>query len=684
MDSGRAPTPAPDPVSASIPEAASARAIASLIGRHGESHADAIRRGVGQVARRWWPEDGDADAFVAFCEANYVADDGERDASFVRLEAALEQIEGHLLELRRELGRPVELDLGPVRSVDTLLQNVELSAHLDDDLYRSKVAFFALLHFPVHTLEDRLRHGAAWDRHAWARSRLLDRFVDRVPAAALQEALRAEHAASNYVDAYDIRMDRLTTPEGERLFPEGLALITHWGLRDDLKSRYAQGAEGLRRQRMIQRVMERIVSQEIPDAVRGNGDLEWCPETNHVSAAPGAAPAPADAAAREPDTRYLRILDVFRAERGVDRHTPNTPTFLRRKFDREREIPEHEVEALLVSVLGAPELKDVAAKIRARLGRDLEPFDIWYTGFQPRGTHDPAALDRIVRERYPSVETFQADLPRILERLGFAPERARWLADRIVVDPSRGAGHAFPAARREDKSHLRTRIPRDGMRYQGFNIAVHELGHNVEQVFSLHAIDHWSLRGVPNTAFTEAFAFLFQARDVEILGLPGPDEETRRLTALHELWVTYEIAGVSLVDMRTWNWLYANPDATPAALREAVRAAARGVWNEYFAPVFGIRDVELLGIYAHMVADPLYLPDYAIGRIIAFQIARRIRSGHFAAEVERMTRLGGLTPDAWMRAAVGGPISADPLLEAAREALREEPRAAAGAGAARA
>lgn len=653
-----------------------ARAIASLLARHGEAQAGAIRRGVGQVARRWWPEDGDAESFAAFCEANYLADEGERAASFARLEAAFEQLDGHLLEIRRELSGPVELDLGPVRAVDSLLQNVELSAHLDDDLYGSKVAFFALLNFPIYSLEEKLRHGSAWDRETWARSRLLDRFADRVPAAALQESIRARHVAAQYVDAYNIRMDRLTTADGRGLFPEGLSLITHWGLRDDLKSRYAEGAAGLPRQRMIQRVMERIVSQEIPDAVRGNGDLVWCPATNQVAAAPGAPAAPANAAAREPDTRYRRILELFHAERVIDRHTPETPTFVRRKFDRERELPERDVEALLISILSAGELKGIAERIRARLGRALEPFDLWYPGFQPRGTHVAEGLDRIVAGRYPTVEAFQADLPQILERFGFMPDRARWLADRIVVDPSRGAGHALPAVRREDKAHLRTRIPRDGMRYQGFNVAMHELGHNVEQVFSLHAIDHGSLRGVPNNGFTEAFAFLFQARDLEILGLPGPGEEARRLAALHELWVVTEIAGVSLVDMRTWNWLYANADATPEALREAVRREARDVWNEYFAPVFGVRDVELLAVYAHMVVDPLYLPDYAIGRVIAFQIGHRLRDGNFGDEVERMTRLGCLTPDAWMRAAVGGPISAKALIDAARESLRDAPHEA--------
>ena len=63
-------------------------------------------------------------------------------------------------------------------------------------------------------------------------------------------------------------------------------------------------------------------------------------------------------------------------------------------------------------------------------------------------------------------------------------------------------GHAFGAARRGDKAYLRTRVEKGGMNYKGFNIAVHEMGHNVEQKFSLNDIDHTLLQGVPNTAFT--------------------------------------------------------------------------------------------------------------------------------------------------------------------------------------
>ncbi|MCK7534347.1 MAG: hypothetical protein MZV63_26685 [Marinilabiliales bacterium] len=63
------------------------------------------------------------------------------------------------------------------------------------------------------------------------------------------------------------------------------------------------------------------------------------------------------------------------------------------------------------------------------------------------------------------------------------------------------------------------------MNYKGYNIAIHEFGHTVEQTISLHDVDHYLLRGVPNTAFTEALAFVFQKRDLELLGIKDENQD---------------------------------------------------------------------------------------------------------------------------------------------------------------
>jgi hypothetical protein len=260
-------------------------------------------------------------------------------------------------------------------------------------------------------------------------------------------------------------------------------------------------------------------------------------------------------------------------------------------------------------------------------------------------------------------------MPNILQGLGFADSTAQFLQSKITIDPSRGIGHAAGPGRRSDNARLRTRVGPDGMDYKGYNIAIHEFGHNVEQVFSLCKVDHTLLRGVPNTAFTEGFAFVFQARDLELLGMAEPDPETEYMKTLDVLWGTYEIGAVSLVDMRVWRWMYAHPDATPADLREAVLDIAKGVWNEFFAPSFGIEDVDLLCIYSHMIDNALYLPNYPLGHIIAFQIEEYMKTRDLASEMERMCRIGSIAPGLWMQEAVGAPISTEPLLHAAEEAL---------------
>jgi hypothetical protein len=641
--------------------------IERLTAKHA-GQEERIRRGVTQVAQRWWPQDGDAEAFAAFCVQSFLADPAGLAAAFRQIEGLQEQIDGRIHEIRREVLTPIDLDTGEISPLDRLFADFDLAPHIDDDLFKTKVAFFALLNFPVHTLQERLEQGDGWDRETWARSRMTERYALRLPAAVAQEVTRVSIAAEHYISGYNIRLDRLLGTQGERLFPEGLRLISHWGLRDELASHYVT-PDGMVKQQIIYKVMERIVRQEIPVAVIDNPGLLWNPFTNEVRSAQEGADISTDAGQREPDTRYAHLLAYYQAAREIDPYSPTAPTFVTRRFERDRQMMVAEAEELLISVLASQEVKDLGALIQARIGRPLQPFDIWYAGFKSRGSHSEETLDRTVQERFPSLEAFQAALPATLEALGFAPDQARWIAGHIVVDPARGAGHALPAIRREDKTHLRTRVPRGGMNYQGYNVALHELGHNVEEVFSLNGIDHWWLSGIPNNGFTEAMAFVFQHRDLELLGLQEPGEEARHAEALGNLWNTYEIAGVSMVDLRVWQWMYEHPEATPAELREAALAIAREVWNRWFAPVFGVEDSEILAIYSHMIVYGLYLPDYAIGHIIAFQVASHLTPETFGAEIERITRQGRVTPGAWMRGAVGGPVSADALLAASRAAL---------------
>jgi oligoendopeptidase F len=217
------------------------------------------------------------------------------------------------------------------------------------------------------------------------------------------------------------------------------------------------------------------------------------------------------------------------------------------------------------------------------------------------------------------------------------------------------------------QSHLRTRIPSDGMDYKGYNIAIHELGHNVEQTISLYDVDYYLLNGVPNTAFTEALAFVFQKRDLDLLGIKNDVSEKNTMDILDKAWHLNEIAGVSLLDISVWKWLYANPNATSEELKEAVIRLANEIWNEYFSPVFDVKDEPVLAIYSHMVSYPLYLSAYAFGQIIEFQLEQHLNGKDFANEIDRIYSLGRLTPNQWMLQATGKPLSVEPLLEAIKK-----------------
>jgi oligoendopeptidase F len=222
-----------------------------------------------------------------------------------------------------------------------------------------------------------------------------------------------------------------------------------------------------------------------------------------------------------------------------------------------------------------------------------------------------------------------------------------------------------------EKAHLRTRIPASGMNYKGYNIAIHEFGHNVEQTISLHDVPNYMINGVPNTAFTEALAFVFQERDLFLLNMKDSNPEKESLKTLDIFWSLYEIMGVSVVDMKMWQWLYANPNSTAKELRDAVLQITKEVWNTYYAPVFGIKDQTILGIYSHMINSPMYLPNYAFGHLIHFQLEEHFKTNEFAPEVLRIFALGQLTPNEWMKRAVGKPLSNEAILTATQEAVEK-------------
>jgi len=624
-----------------------------------------LEEGIRQCAFLWRESDGTEQEFKEFVKENYAADPEAKKALFEKLSGAFEKIYGYYGDLTAELQKPTILKGPEPTTIDYILSTYSPYAHVSEDLFANKLAFITVLNFPNYTLAQKNELGKDWSRQDWAYARMGDLFTTRIPAYVGQLETQAYSNAENYIADYNIMMGHLLTEDGRKLFPEDMVLLSHWNLRDEIKSNYADVPDAAEKQEMIYKVMERIVCQDIPADAINDPSYDWAPYSNKTWKDGKEVTLEAEGA-----QRYERILETFHAYQVADPYCAQQPTAIVRNFEGSMEVSAEEIENLFVDLVSSEQVKKVGKLIASRLGRELRPFDIWYDGFKSRSSMSEDKLSEQTRALYPTPEAFQKGMPKMLQNLGFSKEYSEYVADKIAVEAARGSGHAWGTSGKGYKSYLRTRIGDNGMDYKGYNIAVHEFGHNVEQTIDTYDIDYYTLSGVPNTAFTETLAFVFQKRDLQLLGYDTKVDEN---TTLDIFWGMYEIMGVSLVDMYTWRWLYENPSATAEQLRDNCLRIAREVWNKYYEPVLGTHDSPILAIYSHMVNSPMYLPNYPFGHIIEYQIEE-----HFSQlsdpkvigpEIERIWKIGRLTPQAWMNEAVGSNVSTEPILAAVDKIL---------------
>src|SRR5712691_8659424 len=213
--------------------------VAALVHKHGEGQRARAERGMRQVALLWRAQDGDEKALRAFAEEWFVSHPAQLETLLGRFEYAFEQVDGYFLDLGRELRRWSELELGPQMPIDDVFAGLDLSAHASDDLFASKLAFIALLNFPLPTLDEMLAQGKSWSRRDWSEVRLARRFALRPSSEAQQARSKAYADAQAYIAGYNLWMHHVLAPGGRRLFPAGVRLISHWNLRDEIKADYA-------------------------------------------------------------------------------------------------------------------------------------------------------------------------------------------------------------------------------------------------------------------------------------------------------------------------------------------------------------------------------------------------------------------------------------------------------------
>src|SRR5262249_24530509 len=226
----RAPLPpevpmVPIPGGGAAPAASTTGMVEILVRLHGEGARARAERGVKQVTAFWRAEDGDAAAQQAFVTSAFIADPAALARTRDRLAEAFEAADGHFLEIGRARKPGAERERGPELPIDALLAATDPGAHLQDDLFSSKVAFTVLLNWPLDTLEEIESQGPSWSRTRWAEARLSGRFVTRPSGAALAERQEAYAAAEAYIAGYNLWVHHLVGPGGERPFPSGKRLL---------------------------------------------------------------------------------------------------------------------------------------------------------------------------------------------------------------------------------------------------------------------------------------------------------------------------------------------------------------------------------------------------------------------------------------------------------------------------
>ena len=157
--------PAPEGAETSpISNASLEQVINQLIDKHGDEHADRIRRGVSQTASLWRAGDGSVQDFETFCKHSFIADQDELDEVFDRLAHNFEHLFGYMSRIILELNRQIHEDRGPIHRIDQMFGAYSPAAHISDDLYNNKIAFLVALNFPHYTLDEKNELGGSWTK----------------------------------------------------------------------------------------------------------------------------------------------------------------------------------------------------------------------------------------------------------------------------------------------------------------------------------------------------------------------------------------------------------------------------------------------------------------------------------------------------------------------------------------
>ena len=386
-----------------------------LIEQHGASHRDRIQSGVDRCAALWQEADGDQEAFERFCLDHFIADPDDLARLVERLETSIAQVRGHLYEMRRTLRRWADLRGDEMDHVDELLATFDPAPDLSEQVYTQKLAHLALLNLDRPSLSEMLAEAEGWSTEDWARCRISKHFGARVPKEVADLARELGFKASHWVSNFHVPVGSMVDATGKKWFESDRKLVAHWLIREELKAGYNE-PDGIHKQRAMAWVLGRHIDGTIPRAVMdGSNTADWDPGMNTLG-----GERANELVGLERYDHWMMQVEVAKA---LDPHHPEHPTAIARKCELQREIPEADVERMLVELLSADVRKDLSEMMEKSLGRELEAHDIYFEDlFESRKA---AEMDAAVLSRFEDEKAFEAKLPEVLRELGFEGELAQ-------------------------------------------------------------------------------------------------------------------------------------------------------------------------------------------------------------------------------------------------------------------
>lgn len=634
-----------------------------LKSRHGSETAIRIEKGVSQLAQIWDFSDGNAGRFREFCLGNFLSD-AELKENLPRIAENLILTGGSLSVIRSKMNEPFAFTDVKELHADRFFRKAVPSYNP----YASELAYFLKLNFPVWSLDEKRQMSAGWDRNQW----IMNAIGSYYPA---REVVRNATLTSKqsefrrYIDNYFFDMHRIMDAKGNYPFNEVTSLHCHRGLRDNIKEEYTKKG-GFERQKLTDEVLEKVFTGEVPVAFLTDTNTRWNPSENELYTIDGKKLKKISGYTCEENRRYEGLKNLFLIEQAVDSAFGNGSTYITRTFERAN-LTVDETEKIIVDFLESPLSREVGNLVEKRLKRKLHPFDIWYSGFQEQSYYPAVFLDSLTRARYPDPGSLENNVRDILMKMGFPEEEAIIIGSGVDVHSVVSGGYSDQPPVQGGKALLTTMFGEGGLDYKGYRVAMHELGHVVCGVYSTLDADNFLLAGVPTGGITEGFAEVLAYRNIEGLGLfPYSEQEKKHLLALATYWYLYEMGGNALTEIRTWKWMYNNPDATVNELKNAILGISAGIWNSYFSENFGgTRDCSILSVYNHFISGDLYLFNYFIGGIVSYQLADAFERDELAPGLKESCLEGVTLPELWMQKAVGSGFSLTPLFNGVSSAV---------------